>query len=99
VPAGDESADALREERDSLRAERDALRARLESLERERAAEMARAAEAVAAAQERVVWLDRWHMDLNALMISPQVGRLRALGRLLWRPLRRLLGLGPRTSS
>jgi hypothetical protein len=87
VRAADESAEI-----DSLRAERDALRARLEVLERERAAGMARTAEVAAAAQERVYWLDRWQVDLNALMVSPPGARLRALARALRRPLRRLLG-------
>jgi hypothetical protein len=95
----DPERDALRAERDSLRAERDALRARLDDLEHERAAEMARASEAVAAAQERVYWLDRWHMDLGALLISPQGVRIRALTRALWRPLRWLLGFGRRSEA
>jgi hypothetical protein len=46
------------------RAELDALRARVAQLERQAAAANA----AVAAAQERMYWLDRWHVDLNALM-------------------------------
>jgi hypothetical protein len=50
------------------RAELEALRTRLATLERERAEEIALAHAAVAAAQERVYWLDRWHVDLNALM-------------------------------
>lgn len=71
--------DALREERDSLRAERDALRVRLDGLERERAAQMARMSEVVAAAQERA-------------MASPRGARLRRSARVLLRPLRRLVG-------
>jgi SAM-dependent methyltransferase len=44
------------------------LRARLESLERERIEEIARTNAAVAAAQDKSYWLERWHLDLNALM-------------------------------
>ena len=46
------------------------LRARVAELERERAEQAARANAAVAAAQERAYWLDRWHLDLNALMAT-----------------------------
>jgi hypothetical protein len=49
-------------------AELDALRARVEQLERENAELAARANTAIAAAQDRVYWLDRWGVDLNALM-------------------------------
>ena len=52
----------------SAEQELEALRARVAQLEAERAAEHAAAARAVAAAQERAYWLDRWHVDLNALM-------------------------------
>ena len=46
----------------------EALRARLEELERERHNQTARANAALAAAQDRNYWLDRWNVDLNALM-------------------------------
>ena len=46
----------------------EALRVRLEELERERHAQTARANAALAAAQDRNYWLDRWNVDLNALM-------------------------------
>jgi hypothetical protein len=52
----------------SAQDELDALRSRLDSLERERSEEIARANAAVAAAQDKSYWLDRWHLDLNALM-------------------------------
>jgi hypothetical protein len=55
-----------------------ALRARLERLERERVEEAARANAAVAAAQDRAYWLDRWQVDLNALMRRPGASELRA---------------------
>ena len=44
------------------------LRARLERLEAENAELAERANAAIAAAQDRAYWLDRWHLDLNALM-------------------------------
>ena len=52
----------------SEQAEIEALRARVERLEAENAELAARANAAVAAAQDRVYWLDRWGIDLNALM-------------------------------
>jgi hypothetical protein len=45
-----------------------ALRERIEALEREHADELARAHAALAAAQDRTYWLDRWNLDLNAVM-------------------------------
>jgi len=77
----------------------EALRARVAELERQLAEQAARANAAVAAAQERAYWLDRWHVDLNALMARPAGVRLRAAlravrgpvrgARLAWRRLRR----------
>lgn len=64
------------------RAELEALRLRVAELERERSEEIARANAAVAKAQERVYWLDRWHLDLNALMAKPGAAEFRALIRL-----------------
>jgi hypothetical protein len=54
------------------------LRARIADLERELLAVQARANAAVAAAQERAYWLERWHIDLNALMRRPTAQRVRA---------------------
>lgn len=65
------------------RAELDALRARVAELERERAEQVAAANAAVAAMQERAYWLDRWHLDLNALMAKPGAAELRAAVRVL----------------
>jgi hypothetical protein len=61
--------------------EEQALRARLEALERERSEQARRANAAIAAAQDRVYWLDRWHLDLNALMRRPGMAQLRELLR------------------
>lgn len=64
------------------RAELEALRRRVADLERERSEQIALANAAVAKAQERVYWLDRWRLDLNALMTKPGAAELRALIRL-----------------
>ena len=53
-----------------------ALRRRVEQLERERAEEIARANRALAAAQDKSYWLDRWSLDLNALMRRRGAGEL-----------------------
>ena len=55
-----------------------ALRDRLERLEAENAELAARANAAIAKAQERTYWLDRWHLDLNALMRRPGAKEFRA---------------------
>ena len=47
-------------------------------LEREHAEQIARAHDALAAAQDRSYWLDRWGVDLNALMERPGAGQFRA---------------------
>jgi hypothetical protein len=62
--------------------ELEALRARVAELERERAEQIAAANAAVAAAQERAYWLDRWHLDLNALMERPGAAEFRAAIRI-----------------
>lgn len=55
----------------------------LDALEREHVEQLARAHAALAAAQERSYWLDRWGIDLNALMRKPGARRLRGLLRWL----------------
>ena len=70
-----------------------ALRSRVAALEQELVEQAARANAAVAAAEDRAYWLDRWHLDLNALMRRPGAGQLRALVRavrLVYRALVRL---------
>ena len=57
------------------------LRARVAALEDELVEVQARANAAVAAAQERAYWLERWHIDLNALMRKPGAKQFRALLR------------------
>jgi len=72
------------------RAELEALRLRVAELERERAEEIARASAAVAEAQSRVYWLDRWRIDLNALMEKPGAAEFRAAVRAVRAVMRRL---------
>lgn len=55
----------------------------LEAIEREHVEALARAHAALAAAQDRSYWLDRWGVDLNAAMRRPGARRLRALLRWL----------------
>ena len=74
--------------RKAEQAELEALRARVAQLERERAEEVARAMEAAAAAQDRAYWLERWHVDLNALVATRTGAALRAAMRLLRAPVR-----------
>ena len=74
-------------------AELERLRARVGELERELADRTARANAAVAAAEARLYWLDRWRVDLDELMqrrlwrwafrLTENARRMRALtGRL-----------------
>lgn len=57
------------------------LRARVAALESELIEVQARANAAVAAAQDKAYWLERWHVDLNALMKKPGAAEFRALLR------------------
>jgi hypothetical protein len=58
--------------------ELETLRNRVADLERELAERTALANAAVAAAQDRSYWLDRWGIDLNALMRRRGAAELRA---------------------
>jgi hypothetical protein len=62
-------------------AEIEQLRARVAALEAELVEQAARTERIVAATQERTYWLDRWHLDLNALMGKPGAAEARALFR------------------
>lgn len=57
------------------------LRERVAALEAELLAQAERTGRIVAEAQERTYWLDRWHLDLNALMRKPGAAQFRALVR------------------
>ena len=65
------------------------LRAQVAELERQLGEQAARANAAIAAAQERAYWLDRWHLDLNALMATRRGAQFRALMRAARAPVRR----------
>jgi hypothetical protein len=54
--------------------ELEALRARVAALEAELVEQARRTERIVAEAQARTYWLDRWHLDLNALMRRPGIG-------------------------
>lgn len=58
--------------------ELDELRARVSRLEDELVEQTERANAAVAAAEDRAYWLDRWHVDLNALMQRRGAAEVRA---------------------
>jgi hypothetical protein len=77
------------QEEQRLRDKVERLHARVDELERELVEQAARTNEIVAAAQARTYWLDRWHLDLNALMERPGAAELRAVVRfvraLQWR--------------
>jgi len=60
-------------------AENERLRTRVASLEAELVETQARTNAIVAQTQERVYWLDRWHLDLNALMRRPGAAELRGM--------------------
>jgi hypothetical protein len=62
----------------SLEAENAQLRRRVDDLETELVEVQARANAVVAEWQERAYWLDRWHLDLNALMRKPGASEFRA---------------------
>ena len=64
--------------------------------ERRRSDEIARAHAAIAAAQDKSYWLDRWHVDLNALMRRRGAGELRAAIRVLRAVYRALYSMSDR---
>jgi hypothetical protein len=72
------------------RAELERLRDRVAQLEHERADQIAKANAAIAAAQERAYWLDRWHLDLNAAMATRGGVVFRAVMRAARAPIRRI---------
>ncbi len=75
------------------------LRSRVAELEAELHEQAARTASVVASAQEKLYWLERWHVDLDQVMAKPgavpaldALKRLRGLVRAAKRLKRRLLG-------
>ena len=84
---------------DSRDAEVAALQARVAALEAELAVQAQRTARLVAEAQEKLYWLERWQIDLDAVMAKPgavpaleALKRVRSLARQLKRLKRRVLG-------
>ncbi len=71
-----------------LEAENALLCEQVQQLEGQLAEQAARTNALLAAAQERSYWLDRWGLDLNALMRKPGAAQLRALLRAARWPLR-----------
>jgi SAM-dependent methyltransferase len=63
------------------RQELETLRAELDALRREHAEELGRSDRALAAAKEKSYWLDRFHVDLNALMRGRVARELRTAVR------------------
>ena len=90
---------SARSEHMSTEEEVEFLRARVATLEEELVEVQTRANAAVAKWQERAYWLERWHLDLNALMrrrgASEMRDVVRAVRSVLWKlkkAKRRLLG-------
>ena len=73
---------------EELARENEALRAQVAELERQLAEQAERTNAIVASAQERVYWLDRWHIDMDSLVAIPGVSALRGLFRLIRAPFR-----------
>jgi hypothetical protein len=73
----------------ALRAENELLRARVAQLEAELVEVQSRTNAAVGHWQERAYWLDRLHLDLNALMRRPGANEVRvtlkAVRAVYWR--------------
>jgi hypothetical protein len=59
------------------------LRERIAALEEQLADQAARTNRAIAAAQERIKWLDRWQVDLNPVMERPAAEVARKVFRAL----------------
>lgn len=83
------SAADLHDEQSHLVQENEYLRQRVAALENELVEVQARANSAVAQWQERAYWLDRLHIDLNALMERPGADQarvtLRAVRLAFWK--------------
>ncbi len=84
---------------EDLQAENERLRARVHDLEAQLVEVQRTANAAVAQWQDRAYWLDRWHLDLNALMrrrgASEFRAAVRAIRSIMWaakRAQRRLRG-------
>lgn len=78
---------------DPREAELAALRARVAELEEQLAEQTQATARLVADAQEKLYWLERWHVDLDRLMARPgaipALNAVRALRKAAWAVRRR----------
>ncbi len=81
------------------RAELERLRRRVAELDAELAEQARRINLIVGATQQRIYWLDRWHIDLNAIMARPGASEVRALARAVRGPIRVLRRLKRRMSA
>lgn len=84
---------------DAREAEIAALRARVAELEAQLEAQAQATTRLVAEAQEKLYWLERWHIDLDRIMRKPgaiqSLDALRSARKVVWRIRklkRRLLG-------
>lgn len=74
---------------DPREAELAALRDRVADLEAQLARKDAETAKVVATAQEKLYWLERWHVDLDRLMAKPgmipALNAVRSARQVVWR--------------
>jgi hypothetical protein len=74
---------------DPREAEIAALRARVAELEAQLARRDAETAQLVATSQEKLYWLERWHLDLDRLMAKPGaiplLDALRSSRKVVWK--------------
>jgi len=89
---------SVADQEDAQDAELIQLRARVAELEDQLVTVEDWANRSVAAAQERLYWLDRWHLDLNALMARRGASEFRAVLRAV-RAVYRLLAQAKRRLS
>lgn len=73
---------------EDLGRENESLRRQVAELQDQLVEQAARTNEIIAGAQERVYWLDRWHIDMETIVAVPGVTALRALVRAVRAPLR-----------
>ena len=93
------SSEKTAERAEELARENEQLRERVAILEAELGEQAARANEAMARMEERVYWLDRWHIDLNSIMEKPGASKFRALLRAIRAPYRWLVNLSRNRGS
>jgi cell division septum initiation protein DivIVA len=75
------------------------LRARVAQLEQELVEQAERSNRVVSEAQEQLYWLERWHVDLNALMRKPGAAQFRAAIRAARAVVRRVRAVGWRLKA